>query len=46
VRNDTCAQWSDEDVFRCLAWIYDGFPLPTDLGRAHRATERHAIGAG
>jgi 3-hydroxybenzoate 6-monooxygenase len=21
---------SDEDVFQCLAWLYDGFPLPTD----------------
>ncbi|HEU5274578.1 MAG TPA: FAD-dependent monooxygenase [Xanthobacteraceae bacterium] len=24
VRNDTCARWRDEDLFRCLAWLYDG----------------------
>jgi 3-hydroxybenzoate 6-monooxygenase len=28
VRNDTCARWSEEDVFRCLAWLYDGIALP------------------
>ena len=28
VRNDACSRQSDEDVFRCLAWIYDGVPLP------------------
>jgi salicylate hydroxylase len=28
VRNDTCARWQDEDVFRCLAWLYDGVELP------------------
>jgi 3-hydroxybenzoate 6-monooxygenase len=28
VRNDTCARWQDEDVFRCLAWLYDGIELP------------------
>ena len=32
VRNDTCRGWSEEDVFRCLAWIYDGFALPTESG--------------
>jgi hypothetical protein len=21
----------DEDVYRCLAWLYDGFPLPSEL---------------
>jgi salicylate hydroxylase len=28
VRNDTCARWGDDDVFRCLAWLYDGIELP------------------
>jgi 3-hydroxybenzoate 6-monooxygenase len=28
VRNDTCARWGDEDLFRCLAWLYDGIELP------------------
>jgi salicylate hydroxylase len=28
VRNDTCARWQDEDLFRCLAWLYDGIELP------------------
>jgi len=28
VRNDTCARWRDEDLFRCLAWLYDGVELP------------------
>jgi salicylate hydroxylase len=27
VRNDTCAGWSEDDVFRCLAWLYDGVKL-------------------
>ena len=29
VRNATTAQWSQDDMFRCLAWLYDGFALPT-----------------
>jgi salicylate hydroxylase len=29
VRNSACAEQTDEDVFRCLAWIYDGVKLPT-----------------
>jgi salicylate hydroxylase len=29
VRNDTCARWGDDDLFRCLAWLYDGVELPT-----------------
>src|SRR5258708_39341173 len=28
VRNATTAPWSEEDMFRCLAWLYDGFALP------------------
>jgi 3-hydroxybenzoate 6-monooxygenase len=28
VRNQTTADWSEDSVFRCLAWLYDGFPFP------------------
>jgi salicylate hydroxylase len=28
VRNDTTARWKDDDLFRCLAWLYDGIELP------------------
>jgi 3-hydroxybenzoate 6-monooxygenase len=28
VRNDICARWTEDDVFRCLAWLYDGVELP------------------
>ena len=28
VRNDTCARWGDDDLFGCLAWLYDGIELP------------------
>ena len=28
VRNDTTARWRDDDLFRCLAWLYDGIKLP------------------
>src|SRR5262249_18592948 len=28
VRNDTCSRWTDDDIFRCLAWLYDGVELP------------------
>ena len=31
VRNDTCARWRDDDLFRCLAWLYDGIELPTAM---------------
>jgi len=37
VRNETCARWSEQDVFRCLEWIYDGFTLPTELRRSETA---------
>jgi salicylate hydroxylase len=31
VRNAmTAAEWSQDHMFRCLAWLYDGFALPTD----------------
>jgi 2-polyprenyl-6-methoxyphenol hydroxylase-like FAD-dependent oxidoreductase len=29
VRNETVANWSQEHVFGCLAWLYDGFSFPT-----------------
>jgi salicylate hydroxylase len=31
VRNDACARWGDDDLFRCLAWLYDGVRLPGEL---------------
>ena len=31
VRNDTCSRWTEDDVFRCLAWLYDGVELPKAL---------------
>ena len=46
VRNDTCRRWSDEDVFRCLAWIYDGFALPTESGASAAAPARDRMLAG
>jgi 3-hydroxybenzoate 6-monooxygenase len=31
VRNETTvAEWSEDHMFRCLAWLYDGFSLPTE----------------
>jgi 3-hydroxybenzoate 6-monooxygenase len=30
VRNQTTAEWSEDHMFRCLAWLYDGFALPTE----------------
>jgi salicylate hydroxylase len=30
VRNATTAAWDEEHMFRCLAWLYDGFALPTE----------------
>jgi len=29
VRNEMCARWGDDDLFRCLAWLYDGIELPS-----------------
>jgi 3-hydroxybenzoate 6-monooxygenase len=30
VRNaTTAAEWSEAHMLRCLAWLYDGFALPT-----------------
>jgi 3-hydroxybenzoate 6-monooxygenase len=30
VRNATTAAWDDDHMFRCLAWLYDGFALPNN----------------
>jgi 3-hydroxybenzoate 6-monooxygenase len=32
VRNATVADWDEAHMFDCLAWLYDGFPLPTGIG--------------
>ena len=31
VRNDACRTKSQEDVYKCLEWIYDGVKLPTGI---------------
>jgi 3-hydroxybenzoate 6-monooxygenase len=38
VRNETTAAWDEEHMFRCLAWLYDGFALPSEgeQEEAHR----------
>lgn len=28
VRNASLADWDEAHVFKCLSWLYDGFPLP------------------
>ncbi len=33
VRNATVAGWDEAHMFDCLAWLYDGFTLPTELSR-------------
>ena len=32
VRNEACADRTEDDVFRCLAWIYDGVRMPEMAG--------------
>jgi salicylate hydroxylase len=33
VRNRTVpAEWNEAHMFDCLAWLYDGFALPTERG--------------
>jgi salicylate hydroxylase len=29
VRNATVADWDEAHLFDCLAWLYDGFAVPT-----------------
>jgi salicylate hydroxylase len=31
VMRATFADRTEDDVFRCLAWLYDGFEIPTKL---------------
>jgi len=33
VRNATVATWDEAHMFDCLAWLYDGFPIPEATGR-------------
>jgi 2-polyprenyl-6-methoxyphenol hydroxylase-like FAD-dependent oxidoreductase len=33
VRNATVATWDGAHMFDCLAWLYDGFPIPEVNGR-------------
>lgn len=43
VRNETTAAWSENHMFECLAWLYDGFALPTEreqVPRRSRASNR------
>jgi hypothetical protein len=40
VRNDTCARQSEDDVFRCLAWLYDGISLPAAVKSQTTTCER------
>lgn len=30
VRRETFAERTEADMFRCLAWLYDGFKLPAE----------------
>ena len=44
VRNEITAAWDEEHMFRCLAWLYDGFDLSTEDKQATRsagAASRH-----
>jgi len=36
VRNETVAAWDEAHMHRCLAWLYDGFALPTESEQAAR----------
>jgi salicylate hydroxylase len=33
VRNQTATEWDEAHMFRCLGWLYDGFPVPVELAR-------------
>jgi salicylate hydroxylase len=39
VVRQTFAERSDADVYHCLAWLYDGFALPTELRRSAPSPE-------
>jgi salicylate hydroxylase len=36
VRRSTVADWSEDYMFRCLAWLYDGFDMPGEEAQASR----------
>jgi 3-hydroxybenzoate 6-monooxygenase len=38
VRNHACSGWRDEDLFRCLAWLYDGIEVPKGVQGGLRAS--------
>jgi hypothetical protein len=40
VRRLTVADWSEDHMFKCLAWLYDGFPLPGEAERSVRDVAR------
>jgi len=43
VRNETTAAWDEDHMFRCLAWLYDGFALPSEgeqVARRSRVGEK------
>jgi len=33
VRNASLADWDEAHIFKCLAWLYDGFPAPALISR-------------
>ena len=44
VRNATTADWSEDHMFGCLAWLYDGFALPSEgeeMQQRAQAGSRH-----
>ena len=39
VRNTTTTQWSEDHMFRCLAWLYDGFALSAECKEAQQRAQ-------
>jgi 2-polyprenyl-6-methoxyphenol hydroxylase-like FAD-dependent oxidoreductase len=31
VRNESVSAWDEDHMYRCLAWLYDGYRIPVDL---------------
>ncbi len=41
VRNETVSAWDEAHMYRCLAWLYDGFPMPAEpVAQAQRRASR------
>jgi 2-polyprenyl-6-methoxyphenol hydroxylase-like FAD-dependent oxidoreductase len=40
VRRLTVADWSEDHMFKCLAWLYDGFPLSGEAERSQPDARR------